>query len=80
MDSENNISEGGFRFELEKCKEYYDELKELVNFAEVYTIRDIPIEGANVTFDDNIKDHCKAFMTDDKNKCLFIYNNDQILL
>jgi hypothetical protein len=80
MDKENNTSEGGFRFDLEKCKEYYDNLKQLVNFDEVYTIKDIPIEGAEVNFDNNIKEHCKAFMTDDINKCLFIYNDHEILL
>lgn len=80
MDNENNTSEGGFRFDLEKCKEYYDELKQLIDFKEVFTIKDDPIEGAEVSFDENIKNHCKAFMVDDVNKCLFIYNNNEIVL
>lgn len=80
MDKENNTSEGGFRFNINECKEYYDELRELVNFDDVYTIKDIPIEGAEVNFNDNIKEHCKAFMTNDINKCLFIYKENEILL
>jgi len=70
-DDENNTSEGGFRFNLKECNEYYDELKELINFDEVYTMKDIPIEGAEVSFDGNIQNHCKALMADDVNKCLF---------
>lgn len=80
MNKENNTSEGGFKFNINECKEHYDELKELVNFDEVHTLKDIPIEGAEVSFNDSIKLHCRAFMTDDINKCLFIYNNHEILL
>jgi len=29
---ENDISEGGFRFNLKECKNYYDEIKQFVNF------------------------------------------------
>jgi hypothetical protein len=77
---ENDTSECGFRFNLKECKNYYDEIKQFVNFDEVHTIKDIPIEGAEVSFNDSIKKHCKAFMTDDLNKCLFIYNDDEVLL
>lgn len=80
MDEENNTSEGGFKFDLEKCKKYYDELKQLINFEEVYTIKEIPIEGSEVKFDGNIKNHCRALMINDINKCLFIYNDHDVLL
>jgi hypothetical protein len=80
VNEENNTSEGGFKFDLDECKKYYDELKELINFDKVYTIKDIPIEGAKINFDNNIKNHCKAFMTNDINKCLFFYENNEILL
>ena len=80
MNDENNTSEGGFKFDLKKSKEHYDDLKSLINFNEVYTIKDIPIEGAEINFDDNIENHCRALMVNDVNKCLFIYNNHEIVL
>lgn len=80
MNKENNTSEGGFRFNINECKKYYDSLNELINFDEVHTLKDIPIEGSEVSFDDSIKTHCKVLMTDDINKCLFFYNNHEILL
>jgi len=55
-------------------------LNNLLIFDEVHTIKDVPIEGAEVSFDDSIKKHCKAFMTNDINKCLFIYNDNEVLL
>ena len=80
MNDENNTSEGGFKFDLKKSKEHYDNLKSLINFNEVHTVKDIPIGGSEVNFDDNIENHCRALIVDDVNKCLFIYNNHEILL
>jgi len=79
MNKENNTCEGGFRFNINQCKEYY-EFKDHIKIDEVNTIKDIIVEGADITFNNSIKKYCKVLMTDDINICLFIYNDNEILL
>jgi hypothetical protein len=74
------VSEGGFAFDIKTCKKSYDEMNEKINFKEVETIKDVPIFGAVIEFNEKeLNNHCIAILTN-TNKCIFSYNNDNIIL
>lgn len=71
--TKGQTSEGGYRFNLESCKESYDALAHQIDFTKVKTTKDTPLPNAEVSFNDTIYKDCRAFITVD-GKCLFEYD------